>query len=188
MRLFVALAIDEKIRDVLKGTVDELRMTHAPVRWVKPDGIHLTLKFLGETPGEKLDSIKSALERISSCVYPFPITVSGMGAFPSLPNPRIIWAGVLEPSGSLEKAWNSIEDATAAMGWKKERRGFCPHVTIGRVKGNINLKQLASAVINMQNSVWGEQESRGLSLYRSYLEPGGAKYEVVRFFPFLGGK
>ncbi len=187
MRLFVALALDEKIRDALKAAVDELRRTRVPVRWVKPDGIHLTLKFLGETPGEKIDSLKSTLERITSGVYPFPITVSGMGAFPTLSNPRIIWAGVLEPSGSLEKVWDSLEAAAAAMGWKRERRGFRPHVTVGRVRGNINIKQLASAVGNMQNSVWGEQESRGLSLYRSYLDPGGAKYEVIRFFPFLGG-
>jgi len=187
VRLFVALAIDQKIKDALGAAADELRKTRAPVRWVKPDGIHLTLKFLGETPGDRVESMKSALERISSRVYPFPLTVSGMGAFPVRSDPRIIWAGVLEPSGTLEKVWGALEGEAAALGWERERRGFHPHVTIGRVKGNINLKQLASAVRNMQNSVWGEQEPKGVTLYHSHLGVGGAKYEVIRFFPFLGG-
>ena len=186
MRLFVALSIDEKIKDVLKCAAEELRAARAPVRWVKPDGIHLTLKFLGETPDDRTAPLISALEGITPGVYPFPITFSGMGAFPNLSNPRTIWAGVLEQSGSLERVWKSLDNVSAAMGWKKERRGFNPHVTLGRVKGNINLKQLASAVRNRQNSVWGEQEARGLTLFRSYLEPGGARYEVIRFIPFGG--
>ena len=81
MRLFVALSIDEKIKDVLKCAAEELRAARAPVRWVKPDGIHLTLKFLGETPDDRTAPLISALEGITPGVYPFPITFSGMGAF-----------------------------------------------------------------------------------------------------------
>lgn len=186
MRLFIALDIEQGIKDGLQDAIRELRRTRAPVRWVKPEGMHLTLKFLGETPEEMLVSLETSLEEICRDIFPFPITVSGLGAFPGLSRPRVLWAGVGEPTGTMNILWKSVEETARALGWEKEKRKFHPHVTIGRVKGNINLKQLSEAVSGFHDEIWGEQETTGVSLYRSHLEPAGARYEVIRFFPFVG--
>lgn len=184
MRLFIALDIEQWIKDGLQEAVRELRRTRAPVRWVKPEGMHLTLKFLGQTPEEKVASLESSLESVCRDIFPFPVTVSGLGAFPGLSRPRVLWAGVEEPTGTMETLAGSLEEGMLALGWKKEKRKFHPHITIGRVKGNINLKQLSDAVSEFQGKIWGRQETSGVSLYRSHLEPAGARYEVIRFFPF----
>ncbi len=184
MRIFIALDIEQWIKDGLQEAVRELRRTRAPVRWVKPEGMHLTLKFLGQTPEEKVASLESSLESVCRDIFPFPVTVSGLGAFPGLSRPRVLWAGVEEPTGTMETLAGSLEEGMLALGWKKEKRKFHPHITIGRVKGNINLKQLSDAVSEFQGKIWGRQETSGVSLYRSHLEPAGARYEVIRFFPF----
>ncbi|TNF45725.1 RNA 2',3'-cyclic phosphodiesterase [bacterium] len=186
MRLFVALDIENGIKDGLQDAVLDLRRTRAPVRWIKPEGMHLTLKFLGETPEKKLAPLESSLVDACRNIFPFPITVSGLGAFPNLSRPRVLWAGVEEPSGTIEILWRSVETNLGELGWEKEKRKFHPHVTIGRVKGSINLKQLSDAMSEFHGEIWGKQEVTGISLYRSHLEPTGARYEIVRFFPFGG--
>lgn len=186
MRLFTALDVEPDIKDGLHDAVLELRRTRAPVRWVRPEAMHLTLKFLGETPEEKLPSLESSLEKVCRPVCPFAVTIRGMGAFPALSRPRVLWAGVEEPSGIIGTLAGRLEKDLAVLGWKKEKRRFHPHVTVGRVKGNINLKQLSEAVSQFGDRVWGRQEMKGISLYRSHLEPAGARYEVLRYFPFSG--
>lgn len=186
MRLFTALDVDPEIKSSFQSAVRELRQTRAPVRWVKPEAMHLTLKFLGETPEEKLSPLGYLLEEVCRNIYPFTVIFSGMGAFPGLSRPRVLWAGVEEPSGTLGALAERMENGFSELGWEKEKRKFHPHVTVGRVKGNINLKQLSDAVSRLQERSWGRQETTGVSLYRSHLEPTGARYEVVQFFPFVG--
>ena len=184
MRLFIALDVDPEIRESLQDAVRELRATRAPVRWVRPEAIHLTMKFLGETPDGKLASLESSLGKTCRTVYPFTVTMSGIGAFPGLSKPRVLWAGIEEPTGTIGILAQRMEEDLFRLGWKKESRKFHPHVTVGRVKGTSNLNQLAAALTGFQGRIWGRQEMTGASLYRSHLEPTGARYEVVRFFPF----
>ncbi len=187
MRLFVALSIAEEIKDSLENAVDKLREARAPVRWVKHDGLHLTLKFLGETTEDKLNDLTESLKAVSGKVYPFDIVVEGMGAFPHPSRPRVVWVSVEEQTGTLSRLHRLVEEAVVSLGWAKEKRKFSPHVTLGRVKGNINLGKLEKEIGTMSDTLWGKQSVDNLVIYRSFLGPGGARYEVIRDFP-LGQK
>lgn len=186
MRLFVAISIDEAVKRSLEGAIDSLREARAPVRWVKHDGLHLTLKFLGETSRERFDELCLSMEKISGKVYPFDITVKGIGAFPHPARPRVVWVGVDEPTRSLSRLWKMVDEAASSLGWEKEKKEFIPHVTLGRVKGNINLGRLEESLTQLLEAHWGRQAVESLNVYRSFLGPGGARYELVRSFG-LGG-
>lgn len=184
MRLFLALTIDPGIRASLEQAVDRLRGSRAAVRWVKPDAIHQTIKFLGETPEERLEDLVDSLSSVCGGMLPFQIAVAGLGVFPDLRRPRVVWAGVQEPSGTLMRLWRETEKSTRTLGWPGEKKGFKPHITLGRVKGAINISRLSEAIKSLENLHWGDQDVDGMALYQSRLKPGGAEYEIIHFFPF----
>ncbi len=183
MRLFLAIPIDGAILDALAGAVDQLRETRAPVRWVRPEGMHLTLKFLGETDPDQVAPLVEAVSTVTDGVMPFPMSVHGAGGYPNLKRPRVLWAGVIESSGTLQRLVRGIEEVSEPLGWERERRKFSPHITIGRVKGDMNLGRLAAAVEGMKEQHWGDQAADTVVLYRSDLRPGGALYERLHLFP-----
>ncbi len=182
MRLFLAVPIDKKILDALAGAVDRLRESRAPVRWVRPEGMHLTLKFLGETGEERVAPLVEAVSSVTRGFVPFPISVTGAGGYPNLKRPRVLWAGIIENSGTLFRLADGIEDAAEKLGWEREKRKFSPHITIGRVKGNINIARLTTAMERIREEHWGDQEVGEVVLYSSKLQPGGAVYNKVQVF------
>ncbi|MCJ7498768.1 RNA 2',3'-cyclic phosphodiesterase [bacterium] len=183
MRLFLAIPLEKQILDTLGGVVEKLLSFRAPVRWVRPEGMHLTLKFLGETNEDSVGPLVEAIKGVTSSIPPFPITVTGAGAYPSLRRPRVLWAGVVENSGTLKRLVKNIEEEVEKLGWERERRAFSPHITIGRVKGNMNIARLTAAIKEIKDAYWGDQEVGELVLYSSELKPGGAVYERVHVFP-----
>jgi 2'-5' RNA ligase len=187
MRLFLAIPIDKQILDALAGATDKLRESRAPVRWVRPEGMHLTLKFLGDTDSDRVEPLVQAITAICRGIKPFPLSVTGVGAYPNLRRPRVLWAGVVENSGTLERLWDGTEKAAERLGWEREKRRFSPHITIGRVKGNINIARLTNTMDGIKDAHWGEQEVGEMVLYSSELKPGGAVYEKVHVFQ-LGKK
>lgn len=186
MRLFVAIPLTPETRSSLEEAVQLLRQSRAPVRWVRPEALHLTLKFLGEVPPEKVEGISRALARAAAAVLPFPMDVAGAGTFPGKGRPRVVWADVREPSGALARLHGAVEQGLAAEGFDREKRRFSPHITLGRVRGSINLPRLAEAVARLGDQLWGRQTVERLSLLRSRLGPGGASYREVAGFT-LGG-
>lgn len=182
MRLFLAVPIDKSILSALAGAADRLRESRAPVRWVRPEGMHLTLKFLGDTGTERVTPLAEAVTGLTCNILPFPISVTGAGGYPNLKRPRVLWAGVMENSGTIQHLVKSIEEETAKLGWEKETRRFSPHITIGRVKGNMNMARLTAAMEAIKDEHWGDQEVGEVVLYRSHLEKGGARYEKVHVF------
>ena len=183
MRLFFTIRVREEIiRSVGKG-VDRLRETRAAVRWVKPEGIHLTVRFLGETGEDRVDALVGAMSAVCGTFHPFPLRVEGLSAYPDLRRPRVIWAGVREPSGVLVRLGAATEKTVVEMGWKKEKHGFSPHITLGRVKGSINITRLTEVIRSLTDERWGDQEVEDLILFRSRLKPEGAVYEKVHVFP-----
>ena len=183
MRLFLAIPIDKQILDTLAGVVDKLRGSRGPVRWVRPEGMHLTLKFLGDTAEDRVEPLVRAVTEICQNVVPFPISVTGAGAYPNLRRPRVLWAGVVENSHTLKRLVKSVEEETEKLDWEREKRGFSPHITIGRIKGNMNIARLTTAVKEIKDEHWGDQEVGELVLYSSKLQPGGAVYEKIHVFP-----
>jgi len=183
VRLFLAIRIEESIVRALGEGIDRLRETRAAVRWVRPEGIHLTVRFLGETGSDRIGPLAEEMSKVCAKLQSFPISIAGMGSYPSLKRPRVIWAGVEEPSGILERLWASTENTVTRLGWEEEKRGFSPHITLGRVKGPINLARLTEVLQAMDGKSWGRQEVPELVLFSSHLESGGARYEEIRVFP-----
>ncbi len=182
MRLFVAVDLPEDLRARLGGLQDELRPIPLPVRWVRPQGIHLTLKFLGEVAQERAPAIGEALRAVAGEHAPFTLSVAGVGVFPELGAPRVIWVGLggdLPAAGRLQDA---IDAALLRLGFAREKRPFRPHLTLGRVKGAGRgdwrplLRRHAEASL-------GSFEAPECVLFESKLDSAGASYSPIGRFP-----
>lgn len=133
MRLFAALPIPDPARSAIIAYLDGLRRTDWPVRWIKPEGIHLTLKFYGEVVPERLDVIEEALRFAVVGTGPIPLRITELGAFPTASRPRVLWIGVDAPP-ALELLQDRLERGGEEIGFPPEGVPFQPHVTLGRVR------------------------------------------------------
>src|SRR4051812_35722729 len=129
MRLFVAIDLDEPIRQKIVRFVEGVSGFAPDVRWMKPGALHLTLKFIGEFPDAKLDEVKVALGNVRS--EPFDISFSGTGFFPSAKSARVFWIGV-QADERLQKLALGIDEAVAKLGIDREARAYTPHLTLAR--------------------------------------------------------
>ncbi|HEY69291.1 MAG TPA: RNA 2',3'-cyclic phosphodiesterase [Anaerolineae bacterium] len=181
MRLFVAIELPTDLRRLLEEHSDTLSsMIHTRIiRWVRPEGIHLTLKFLGDVSDGKLEAVKAAVRTVGPHFSPFEYSVGNLGCFPNARRPRVIWVGVQEPSGRLKALQAEIEQAYQTLGFEKERRSFHPHLTLGRVRRGVSHAEhqaVADAIINVAPISLGDYRVEEICLYRSELKPTGAVY------------
>jgi 2'-5' RNA ligase len=184
-RLFIAVDTPEEIKDKLEDLSARLSRSNAQVRWEGREKFHATLKFLGGTDQSLLAPIGASLERISAQLTPFPVVVRGVGSFPGRGNPRVVWVGLDDPDGGLERLHLSIDQEMTRLGFKPEERTFHPHVTLGRVKGARNLDNLR----RMLESVTFESHPTTVHevlLVRSELKSTGSAYTTLKSFPFVG--
>jgi len=186
LRLFVAIELPQAVLDTLRRLQSELRARGLEqLRWVRPDGIHLTLKFLGETPAARVPAIAQALEQAAEGVPPHELSLGALGAFGSRHNPRVLWvdlAGDLEP---LRRLQERIEKSLAQIGFPKEARPFSAHLTLARVPPETArglAGRLAEAVQGLQAPP-GRVPVREVSLMRSQLGPGRAVYTCLHSVP-----
>jgi len=135
MRLFIAINLPAPLRDGIHDASRPLRDARLPVRWVPPENYHLTLKFLGEVHPDKIESIQSALDRIGREAASFDVCLEGVGAFPTIRRPRVIWLGA-DPSPALRCLKQDVEWSLGALGFERETRAFHPHLTLGRCPGD----------------------------------------------------
>src|SRR5688572_7353422 len=131
MRLFVALNLPRKERDKIFRSVRPLREATYPFRWVEPDHYHLTLKFLGEVHPERVAPIRELVEKVAAGTRPFEVQMKGLGAFPTLRRPRVLWMGA-DPSPALRCLKHDVEWGLASCGFERETRAFHPHLTLAR--------------------------------------------------------
>jgi len=189
VRTFIAIeltpAILKRIGDLQARLKEDV--PHGLVRWTRPGGIHLTLKFLGEVPVTQVDAIAEAMREACTPYASFSFAVGGLGCFPNPRRPRVIWVGVDEASGVLARLQRDVERAIKPLGYPPERRGFSPHLTLGRVKGRDRdaLQALGTYVSRAQVRV-GEMRATSVSLMRSDLLPGGAVYTELATAPLSG--
>ena len=181
LRTFIAIELDEPLRIALKSVQDKLkrRMPPGAVRWVDPYGIHLTLKFLGDTPGRRLGELEAALQAAVAQIPPFDFVVEGRGVFPNARRPRVIWAAVREKSGALVRLQAAVEQKVSPLGWPAEERGFSPHLTLGRVTRSADRQAEEAVGRAVEDSVVeeiGRQQVDQISLIRSDLRSTGAVY------------
>ncbi|MDT8342645.1 MAG: RNA 2',3'-cyclic phosphodiesterase, partial [Longimicrobiales bacterium] len=131
MRLFLALNLPKKERERIHRSARPMRERDLPVRWADLDDFHVTLKFLGEVRQERVEAIAAVMDRVARSTPPFPASVSGFGAFPTIRNPSVVWAGV-DATPELRCLKQDLEWGLADLGFEKETRAFHPHLTLGR--------------------------------------------------------
>ncbi len=179
MRLFVGLDLPGEVVGSLEALLAKLKPT-ARIGWTSAANLHITTKFIGEWPEEKLDEMKSALAGLE----PRPaiaVRVRRVGFFPNPHSPRVFWCGV-EAAG-LEALAADTDRATAALGVPAESRAFSPHLTLARIKERLDLQPLREAVAALPSLEFGSFEARSFFLYRSQLRPTGSVYTKLAEFP-----
>lgn len=174
IRTFIALELPDEIRAAIAEYMQPLRNLPGRVGWVKPDNIHLTLKFLGDTPGEKIDDISGALKEVARDIGSISAKISGSGVFPNERRPRVLWIGIEEQTSALQKLAVAIDNRMHAYGFKKEGRGFSPHLTIGRVREE-SVDKIVAAMRERPFAA-REVEWNEITLMQSELRPGGSIY------------
>lgn len=174
VRCFAALPIPEGVRAALERILTPVRDLGWPVRWVRPEGVHITLKFFGEVARERVETIAESLDFSARGIGPLAITVAGFGAFPAEERARVLWAGIDAPAG-LELLQDRIETRAAAMGFPAEGAVYRPHVTIGRVREGERIARTEGT------KLFGASFSEGFTaeqvvLFESVPGQGGAVY------------
>jgi 2'-5' RNA ligase len=181
MRLFAALPIPDPGRAAITSLLDELRRSDWPVRWVQPEGIHLTLKFYGEVMPERLDVIEEAVRYAATGARPIPMQVAQLGAFPTSARPRVLWVG-LEAPPALELLQDRLERGGVEIGFPPEGAPYRPHVTLGRVREGHRLPPGAIDRFELPEegaSFLAEE----LVLYESVLTADGPRYQAKLILP-----
>src|SRR5580658_567163 len=179
MRLFTALDLSDDVMGKLETTLARLRPT-APIRWSRPENLHITTKFIGEWPEARLDELKTALSGLPAR-DPIPVHVRDLGAFLNPKKPRVFWCGIDAPG--LEALAADTEAATAALGIRREERAYSPHLTLARIDDGFDMTALRNAV-TAGSLDFGRFEARSFFLYRSQSKPGGSVYVKLAEFPF----
>jgi 2'-5' RNA ligase len=180
VRLFIALALPEPALAELAAAQRRLRNGGHPVRWADPQGIHLTLQFLGPTDPALVQPLLAALAQITPT--PFPLHLGPLGAFPSMREPRIVWAGVEGDTAALIALQAAVAQATAPLGFVPEARPFHPHLTLGRTRSEARPEQrrrLGAALAAAAPPQPVRWMNVGPLLYASTLTPQGAVYRVL---------
>ncbi len=187
MRLFLAINLPPAERDRLQRAAGALRAARLPVRWVNADALHLTLKFLGEVPEERAGAVAQAADAVARSYAPFHLELRGLGAFPNVRNPRVVWVGVHAPP-ELGRMAEDLEAAMAALGFPREARPFSPHLTLGRAERDAragDFRRLGELAAKFDYAT--SLEAGSIDLMRSHLSPRGARYERLHAAPLGGG-
>ena len=179
IRTFIAIALPGSIQQKLDQVAHSLKneQTQA-VRWVTGKNIHLTLKFLGEVEDTKIEAINQAIKWASQNVHPFELSAGGVGTFPNLRRPRVIWVGVQAPADLGELA-AAIDKGTQPLGFPGEDRPFSPHLTLGRVSQNaspLEVQAIAQVLSTARIGNLGTFTVTQVTLFRSDLQLGGSVY------------
>ena len=190
VRTFIALELPEALQRELDKLSVELRklLVDLPLRWVRTENIHLTLKFLGNTKQEDLARITAIIEQQARTVAPMQIEFSEFGVFPNPHKPLVLWVGVKAPAG-LQVLQKGIEANLAEIGYPVEERGFNPHLTLARVRREhrlANLKRIAEVRSSLKLGLSATGIIHSVTLFRSDLKPGGSVYNPLSRIPLLG--
>ena len=179
IRSFLAFDIeDQAILRRLSQVQSMLANTGADLKMVKPENIHLTVRFLGDIHPPMVDAIHEEMKQISFA--PFQIELRGLGAFPKLSYPRVVWAGIRKGANELKDVFEQLEPRLRGLGFKPDSKGFSPHLTIARVRTGRNKAILAERVRELEDYEFGTVEAECLRLKKSDLTPRGPIYTNMK--------
>jgi len=186
IRVFLAIELSSGIRENLYSIQQQLKTTLPPINWVRPESIHLTLKFLGYVEPSVVSQLLSAVEPIGKKHKPFSVDVQGLGVFPQVKHPRIFWVGLTGSTQALQDLVFEIDVVLETMGFPPEEKTYHPHLTLARIKRE-NAK-VGSALIQTKalesDQHLGTLNVNGFTLFQSDLDSSGAKYTSLWTVPF----
>jgi len=183
IRSFIAIELSPTIKAHIEEIQNKLKSSTSDVRWVRPEGMHLTLKFLGNIEEEKISALSDVVTQCTSDITSFSLTVHTLGAFPNEKNPKVIWVAASDDSGNLSTLQQTLEYRLSTMGFKVEKRAFSPHLTLGRLKSPKGKKELCNNLSDHKQLECGTFEAREVCLFKSELKPRGAIYTKLKVFP-----
>ncbi len=187
IRAFLAIDLPGEVREKIGDIQARLKGALEGVRWTRPEGIHLTLKFFGDIDKNTIGSISDIVEKGTKGFGPLSLTMGRMGAFPNPGRARVLWIGVEGEIERLAFLQRSMEDDFEALGFAKETRSFKPHLTLGRARSS---RGMITGLREVMESVRYEDPNpfpaEGLTLFKSDLVPDGAVYTKIAYFSFGG--
>lgn len=181
IRTFISINLPVWLKEEVGDVIEELKSSVKPVKWVKTDSLHITLKFLGNVDVKKIGGIEKALENLSKEHNPLSLSFNGVGLFPNLKRPKVLWVGV-EKNQKLNNLQNSIEEKLALIGYTKEKRPFSAHLTIGRIKDSLNTRGFEQKLSAYNSRHFGDINVDSIFLMKSDLLKEGAKYTIIKEF------
>lgn len=176
IRTFISIDLPEGIKKGISDLQDRLKRDECHIGWVRPEAIHLTLKFLGEIDEKGMPEIEAAIRKATKGFIPFNLRIMGLGLFPNLKKPRIIWLGINEEGDDLPRLQSGIEEEMEKIGHPREERGFKPHLTIGRVRDPSGLRGLIDTIESEKEIELGGFNAEEVLIMRSDLRPEGPIY------------
>ena len=187
LRAFIAIEVPSELQRAIADSTAALKsaLPKPLIRWVIPQNVHLTLKFLGDVSPASLEKLAETL-KLEVCTYSmFALSVGGLGAFPTPRRPRVIWIG-LETPPVMQALWRAVETVAARLGYTPEERPFSAHLTIGRVGQNISasdVQRIRSMLESTKIGTLGTFHAQALHIYKSDLLPGGSVYTHLYTLP-----
>ncbi len=191
IRSFVAILLPEAVREAVMAATERLRPLCGAVAWVPPQNLHVTLQFLGGQSEEGLVAAEAALDDAAARSEPIEVALHGIGAFPGLERPRILWIGMARGALEARALQARVAEALAARGFPREERAWHPHLTIGRVFDERRWRReagppLRSALAQAATTSFGTLRVAEVALMRSDLSPAGARYTARRAVTLTG--
>lgn len=184
VRTFIAIELNDQVKQAIREFQDQLKPLGCDISWVKPENAHLTLKFLGDVKAKMVPSVTEALTNLCRDLRPFDTALTQPGVFPDLRHPRVVWVGLDDSDGNLTRLAGSLETALGNIGFKKERRDFQAHITVGRIKSGKNIQRLSESLERYQLPEGVTQNIRSICFYKSVLTSSGPIYTTLSTFMF----
>ena len=183
LRTFIAIELPDELKKRLEMLQEELKKDSgkaSKISWARPETIHLTLKFLGPVENQRLEEISEALKKATRDIEKFTVKTRGIGGFPNLKNPRVVWVG-MDGSEYLKKLYGNIEECMESAGFEREKREFHPHLTLCRVKNPKDGKMLSERIEKLRTDISMDFQADSVVFFKSELKKGGAVHtELTR--------
>jgi len=179
IRTFVAVDLPDTVAASIRVLQNELRDQKFKIKWVRTDNLHLTLKFLGDTRADRIAVVNQALENAAAMGSPMTLGARGLGVFPGIRRPRVVWVGIDGDVDTLMRLQQAIDGTLASAGFPPETRSFKAHLTIGRVKGRVDTGRLLEVVQHYQRYRSESFQIKRFGLIQSDLKPQGPQYSYL---------
>jgi 2'-5' RNA ligase len=183
MRVFIGIKPDDKVRETIHSALKPFRKISTPIKWVKPENIHLTLKFIGETAPDLTARLTERLMKTRFQSPPITLNITGFGKFGLGRDLNVFWAGI-EPNPDLSRLFEQMEIALAEAGIPRETRPFKPHITLGRNKKRTELTSILNLIEQNRETAVSRFSTRSFQIFKSILTPEGPVYSILKEVEF----